>query len=333
MKILLSSSHFHFNPKVDENKYFHSTGLTVKVFYQALKEFGEVDICNDKDTPTGLNYDLLVSWPRNYNFLVKNNTFQKTACFLNCAEPSHLRRVLLMEAGRLGCKLSDSFFFDGYRDAPLFFILGRDFNRQRYQEAGVPKDKMVDAWYQEKAIPFKRRERNKRTVFLHFATTLGLRKGAWWVIDDFKRANLDAELWLVGKVQKENYWINLVEEARKDPRIKLLGWIDFEGEEHKRILQSADFLVFPTFGEGQAGTVIEAMAAGCVPLTNWESGVPYFPLGEYTRGDPSIYQRANEVSGPEYLALQERGLTELEANYNNERFIELAKGAIGRLCQ
>lgn len=325
MKILLSSSHFHFNPKVDEEKYYHSTGLTVKVFYKALKEFGEVDICNDKDTPYGLEYDLLVGWPRNYDHLTRYNKFNKTICFLNAAEPSYLKRTLVGEAGRLGCKLSDCFTFQGFQRAPLFFVLGRDFNRDRYAEAGVPREKMVDAWYRTDAVSFKRRYRNKRPIFLHFATALGLRKGYWWAVNDFLKANVDAELWCVGKVQKENYWYDFTKEAQKDDRIKVIGWVDFEGEKYREILQTADFMVFPTFGEGQAGTVIEAMAAGCVPLTNKESGVPYFPLGEYVRGDPSIYKKACEVSSNEFMLLQEMGLSELDNHYSNEKFINLAK--------
>jgi hypothetical protein len=67
------------------------------------------------------------------------------------------------------------------------------------------------------------------------------------------------------------------------------------------------------------------MAAGCIPLTNRESGVPYFPLGEYIRGDESIYTRAVEVSDDEFISLQERGLDELTQNYNNSKFIESAK--------
>lgn len=330
MKILLSSSHYHFNPKVDENKYFHSTGLTVKVFYQALKEFGEVDIVNDKDMPTGLKYDLLVSWPRNYQWLITHNEFDKSICFLNCAEPNYLKRMMLSEAGRLGCKLSDCFTFSGFQNAPMYFILGKGFNRQRYIEARVPEGKIHDAWYQTNAIPFKARDKNKRPIFLHFATTLGLRKGFWWVVNDFKKADLDAELWLVGKVQKENYWIDFAKEATKDPRIKLIGWIDFEGEQHKQILHTADFLVFPTYGEGQAGTVTEAMAAGCIPLTNAESGVPYFPLGEYKRGDSEIYKRAYNISNDEFKNLQLKGLSELEENYNNEKFIKLAREEIAK---
>lgn len=328
MRILLSSSLFHYNPKVDEDKYYHSTGLTVKVFYQALKAFGEVDICNDKDTPTGLEYDLLVSWPRNYNWLVNHNKFRKSVCFLNCAEPIYLKTTLLREAGRLGCKLSDSFYFNGYQTAPLFFVLGRQFNRDCYAAAGVPVERMVDAWYQTNAIPFKARDRNKRPIFLHMATTLGLRKGFWWALQDFKRAGMDAELWCVGRVQKEKFWIDLAMEASKDPRIKIIGWVDFEGQQQRDILHKADFMVFPTFGEGQAGTVTEAMAAGCVPITNRESGVPYFPLGEYHRGDPAIYQKACEIDNLTFHQLQYQGLKELEQNYNNEKFIQTVKDTL-----
>jgi glycosyltransferase involved in cell wall biosynthesis len=324
MKILLSSSHFHFNPKVDENKYYHSTGLTVKVFYQALKTFGEVDIINDKDTPSGLEYDLLVSWPRNYDFLKRNNKFGKKIVFLNAPEPQYLRSALIPESYRLGCKLSDCFYFKGINDADLYFVLGGQFNRDRYVDAGVPSNKIVDAWYRTDVVPFKKRDKNKRPIFLHAATTLGLRKGFWWATQDFLKANVDAELWLMGKIQNERFWIDYTNEITKDPRVKMLGWVDYESQLQTDLYQRADFMVFPSFGEGQAGTVIEALVAGCIPLSNPESGVSFFPLGEYKRGDSSIYQRATDMTNEEFSYLQMTGQAELDLNYNNQNFIDLA---------
>lgn len=324
MKILLSSSHFHFNPKVDENKYYHSTGLTVSVFYKALKQFGEVDIINDNDTPSGLEYDLLVSWPRNYDFLKRNNKFGKRIVFLNAPEPVYLRSVLVPESHRLGCKLSDCFYFKGIDDADMYFVLGGEFNRDCYEKAGVPRSKMIDAWYRTEALSFKRRNKNPRPIFLHAATTLGLRKGFKWVIDDFQKADIDAELWLMGKIQKENYWIEQLVKATQDPRIKNIGWVEFESQLQTELYQSADFMVFPSWGEGQAGTVIEAMVAGCIPITNRESGVSWFPLGEYKRGDPEIYRKANEMTNEQFQHLQLMGQTQLGLNYDNDSFIELA---------
>lgn len=329
-KILLSSSHFHFNPKVDENKYYHSTGLTVKVFYQALKTFGDVDIINDKDTPTGLKYDVLVSWPRNYEFLVKNNEFKEKIVFLNAAEPNYLKMVMLQEVNRLGCKLSDCFYFRGIQGADAYFVLGRLFNRQRYIDVGIPDGRMFDAWYNTSVIPFKPRNKNKRPIFLHMATTLGLRKGFWWAVEDFLKADIDAELWCVGKVQKEKFWIDYAVKAAQDPRVKIIGWVDFESPRQIELFQKADFMVFPSFGEGQAGTVVEAMCGGCIPIVSRESGVPYFPIGEYVRGEVGQYHRAYQMSNEEFRSLQLKGQKELNENYNNEVFIEQAKHLLKR---
>lgn len=328
MRILLSSSTYHYKPGGD---HYHSTGLTIEVFYKALGKFGTIDVIGDHEKVEGREYDLLVSWPRNYRYLSDNNKFKKRICFLNAAEPRYLRNTLLQEAGRLGCKLSDSFYFSGINDADLYFLLGGQFNRDRYVEAGVPNHKILDFGYSTWDRIYYEKT-NEKPIFIHFATSLGLRKGFWWAVEDFKKTDIDAELWCIGKVQKEKFWIDYANSIGNDRRIKLVGWVSYRSDEYFKIMEKADFLLFPTFGEGQAGTVIESMAYGVIPLTNKESGVPYFPLGEYVRGNSDIIKKAFSLDTESKKKLIYQGYSELENNYNNKKFIDFAAEEIRKLC-
>jgi glycosyltransferase involved in cell wall biosynthesis len=199
---------------------------------------------------------------------------------------------------------------------------------EHYLEAGVDYDKIRLVYYRHGYIPWKDKFKNKRPVFLHSATTLGLRKGFWHVLKDFEDANIDAELWCVGQVQKEKFWLDLAKKYENHPKIKIFGWIDNSDPKYIELIHSADFVFFPSFGEGQPGTVIEAMEGGCLPITTKESGIPYHPFGEYRRGDSSTLVRAFECSPDTYVDLQSDMKDFIDVVYNNEKFKDAVREGI-----
>lgn len=333
MKILLSASRKHYDFYNDNVVIKHSVGILCQLFAQTLKEFGEVEFISDTDIVTGKEYDLIVSWPRNFFNLTATNKYKKSVCFFNIAESSYIKRVLRAEAERLGCKVSDCFAPINYYHADLNFLIGNEFVIRQYTDVGIPRDKMVRVGYRHNTIPFKERDKNKKPVFLHLATSLGLRKGFWHVVEDFKRANLDAELWCVGRVQKEGFWVDYAKSQARDLRIKIMGWIDCDDPVYKEILNTSDFMVFPSFAEGQPGTIIEALEGGCIPLTTEEAGFDYYPLGKYVRGDISIWQRAYDLPNEDFRRMQKEGLSLLENEYDNEKFKRTVREAITKLWQ
>jgi glycosyltransferase involved in cell wall biosynthesis len=51
------------------------------------------------------------------------------------------------------------------------------------------------------------------------------------------------------------------------------GWIDSTSDRYLRLLRSCRFAYLPTWIEGQMGTLLEALAAGCIPITTCASGI------------------------------------------------------------
>jgi glycosyltransferase involved in cell wall biosynthesis len=51
------------------------------------------------------------------------------------------------------------------------------------------------------------------------------------------------------------------------------GWIDSSSREYRDLLRSCRFAYIPTWIEGQMGTMLEVLFAGCVPITTRASGV------------------------------------------------------------
>lgn|SRR3990167_396549 len=326
MRILLSISKKHFNPHKD---IFipHSAGVISRLFYEAVSDMGEVDIIDSqKNIIRGEKYDFLLGLPRNFKFLTDNNKFRKTFCFPNVAEGVNLRHVMISEAKKLGCKLSDCFSPSGYYDADHFFIIGGDVIAGQFEQF-IPKEKITKLFYSMGTVPFKPRPKNKKTVFLHLATTLGLRKGTWHVVNDFKKTDIDAELWLIGKPQKEKFWIDFIQDAKKDSRIKWLGWIENTHPLYKNYIHSSDFIVFPSLGEGQPGTVTEAMEGGCLPIITPESGISY-SVFEYEKGNSGRWLEYHNMGEEIFLSWQNHMKGFMDVLFDNNNFKQTVRRKI-----
>lgn len=331
MKILLSASNKHFNPVTKEVRIRHSVGVLIELFSKVIEEMGDVTYVSDTDIVEGQEFDLIISWPRNFDNLTKHNKYKKSVCFFNIAESSFLKNQMRAEAGRLGCKLSDCFTPLNYYHADMNFLIGGDEVEKQYLAAGVKKEKIVQLHYRHGFIPYKKRPKNKVPVFLHSATTLGLRKGFWHVLHDFENAKLDAKLICIGKVQKERFWIELVEKYKKHPRIEIRGWLPNSTTAYVDAIHESDFVVFPSFGEGAAGSVLEAMEGGCVPIVSRESGIEAHPLGWYERGSIACYERAAHLSDSLYSDMQDSIRLLMLEKYNNNVFKEKVQTTIKEL--
>ena len=328
MKILLSSSVKHFDPINKKVLIRHSVGVLVELFSQVLEEFGDVTYIGDNDQLQSQDFDLIVSWPRNFDSLTTFNSYKKSICFFNIAEGGFLKRALRAEAASLGCKVSDCFAPLRYYHANLNFLIGGEEVKKQYVSAGVEPYKIVDVYYRHGYIPWKARDMNKKPVFLHVATTLGLRKGFWHVINDFEKSGIDGELWCVGKVEKEKFWVDLANKYKDHPKIKIIGWVDNSDPKYIELIHGADFVFFPSFGEGQPGSVIEAMEGGCLPITTAESGIPYHPFGVYTRGDTTTLIRASKIDNEEFRIRQDAMKDYIDRVYDNEKFKQVVRNNI-----
>ena len=257
--------------------------MLAAALYRACSKIGDVDYIDWNDDVVDKHYEVLVALPRSFERLVKSNRFGRTFCFPAIAEPSYTKEVLRNEARRLGCKVSDAFAPDGIYLADVLLVLGHNFVVGKYR---ANHSNVCELDYGMPGFKFLRKEKAKSgiTTFIHVATTLGLRKGFWHVVNDFKRANLyRSRLICVGKVQNERFWIDFAKNI-KAVNIEVRSFIDSASQEYNSLLREADFMFYPSLSEGQPGTVLEAMASGVIPILSQEVGIDYFPLGVYERG-------------------------------------------------
>jgi glycosyltransferase involved in cell wall biosynthesis len=107
---------------------------------------------------------------------------------------------------------------------------------------------------------------------LLFTGSFGDRKGAHLVVQmarSLLEAHIDFNIDIVGSVPRPD---RLPDWFTKAPNIHLHGHVI--QEELKRFLENSDAYIFPTYSEGAAQSVKEAMAAGLPVITTFNSGAP-----------------------------------------------------------
>jgi len=297
MKILLSFSKQHFTPQ-EGVKLRHSAGILASLFYEAVKDMGDIDYVDWKDEVVGKEYDFMISQPRQFSYLIQNNKFKKTFCFLNIAESNYTKHVLHAEAARLGCKVSDCFAPMGHYEADYNFLIGNEFVQKQYEQF-IPKEKITRLAYsmgmKDRPTALHLKEKTGKPIFLHLATTLGLRKGFYRAVEIFKQLDIDADLWCVGRVQKERFWVDFAQDIQKDPRIRVLGWIENTDPRYTQILHQADYMIYPSLSEGMSGTAIEAIEAGCRPLYSQATGYDFNATYDNNLFIKNVRQKVEEI--------------------------------------
>jgi len=117
-------------------------------------------------------------------------------------------------------------------------------------------------------------------VFVHNATRFSVRKGshlvgaAWpQVVAKFP----DAKLLLLGRDGD----VDITKLLQDVPNVVMSGAYSSGSRNYVKQLSGARWVVLPSLAEGQAGTLLEAMSCGCVPIASRDTGVDTERYGGY----------------------------------------------------
>jgi glycosyltransferase involved in cell wall biosynthesis len=114
-----------------------------------------------------------------------------------------------------------------------------------------------------------------RPLRLVYVGRLVRTKGLFEVVEamtELKRAGRDVSLCIAGEGQDQAALMAAAQRAGLGDRIRFLGSV-FAAEKWRLWLDS-DVFVFPTYREGLPYSLLEAMAAGCVPVTTAVAAIP-----------------------------------------------------------
>ena len=299
MKILLLYSRTHFDPDRDEadNRYRrHSAAVLARAWHTALGRFGDVEYLDQAEyqQAAGRAYDLFVGIGHNFHRVLRAANVKRSLFFAVNMHPAWasrrligfaLRERLPLRSGARGDPTLRADIARGIAMADAVAFIGNHVTSRSFTRSGVPhaKLRMLNYGLPHADPEFVKRHPGGTTRFLYLATEVGLRKGFDVLSGMFSSprvAALDLELHIVGLVENPIYAGKVAQLKRVlGDRCVIHGWLDSSGPDYAQILDRCDALVFPTLEEGQAGTVLDCISRGIIPILSDRAGFDFSPLG------------------------------------------------------
>ena len=348
LKILLSYSKTHFNPTIprEQNKlYYSSAAINARTLFEVLSELGDVEYIDFSEWESVKNksFDLFVGINHNFDNILKIANIKKSIYYsVNC-HPTY--RNALLEGFKAPRKLQNRalnrflhfirlnryFNVDWRRElAPevenlsnvdSILTLGNDIIKNSYIEQGISPDKISTISYEiDKGQAQYKPNFSDKPAFLYVATEACLRKGFDLVLEFANYLqNKDCTLTILAASNYAFYR----QKIKKDLKYKNVKVIDkgLNGEKYYNLIKEHDFYIFPSLEEGQAGTVLDAMFFGLIPIITQESGTDFSPLGFLqptlnSKHNYDILEKALELSRDEKIKLS----NETTDYYNKNHF-------------
>jgi len=297
MKILLAYSKSHFDPskKPGEQKYWGSSAnILARTLYKQCQELGDVTYVDswtdaDIDPLKGLHFDVLVGIVDKFAYISQLVNADKKILFaVNCHPnfrnaqlTSFVERYHLSEKSLSDWDIVTSSYEEGVKAADSIICVGDNVTLNSYVAENIPKQKIKVLDYGvgkdsrvSKAAPNR---------FVYVSPDIGLRKGFDILYDIFTHPSVlskNIKLDIIGPATNPHYQkkLALLSEIMGS-KLTYHDWLPATSKKYNEVLSEATYLVFPSLEEGQAGTVLDALKRGIVPITTKYVGVPFSPLG------------------------------------------------------
>jgi glycosyltransferase involved in cell wall biosynthesis len=298
VRILLSYSRRHFDPDVapaQQPFWGSSANIIARTLHVLLGEIGEVTYIDPRevDGVRDGSYDLVVGIARGFaEVAIASGAPRRILIAVNVHPAERNRRLLdfvateaLPAAAIASHGLEDVAAVEAaIATSTHILCFGNVSTFNTYVRAGVSPSKLRVLNYATAPTSPAARVRSDGPVrFVHVASEVGLRKGFDVVADTFGAPgleSLDFELHIVGAPQGARYERQVAAlVGAGGGRVHDHGWLDASSPEYAAILDRADFLFLPSLEEGQAGTALDAIARGAVPIVSAETGIDFAPLG------------------------------------------------------
>jgi glycosyltransferase involved in cell wall biosynthesis len=126
-----------------------------------------------------------------------------------------------------------------------------------------------------------------RENFLFFASRCQIQKGLDLLLEIFPK-HPDLHLYICSQFEKEeDFCACYHKELYQTPNIHPIGWVTVNGPEYNELVRKCAYVIHPTCSEGQAGSVVQCMYSGLIPLVTREEGIDTEDFG-ITFSDDSL---------------------------------------------
>lgn len=151
----------------------------------------------------------------------------------------------------------NSFILSSWREA--FNVPVYPFNNYGFRETGFFAD----------SKDFSSARKN----FLYFASGSQLQKGLDLLLEIFPKC-ADLHLYICSAFKnEEDFCICYHKELYETPNVHPVGWVTVNSPLYYETVNRCAYVVLPSCSEGQAGSVVQCMSSGLIPLVTRESGI------------------------------------------------------------
>src|SRR5262245_44434325 len=264
-RALLCYSRFHFDPRRG-TALTTSAGIIARSLFETLERGGyAVDYIDTDDaasvTPKG--YDLFVGQPPGWVAAADRAAAAMNVLFMPTTDPRRRNRLLREAARRWRVPIEDTLSAEetssALARADLVLQIGNEYAIRTLRDHGVPPEKIVHLHYGLPHITIGAAAKT-RGSYLHLAASICLRKGSAEVLQLLGGPDAPPRLTLVGRTDHEPWRSKVAEALAAHPEWRHVPWLDSSGQEYLGILDTHEWLVFPTIEEAEPGTVLEAMS-------------------------------------------------------------------------
>ena len=268
----------YFDPGQQARLANHSTGLIAARLHRLLSGLGPVSYFDFGDEPAGLEADLFVGHFWAFASMCERNRFRRRIAVYVLSDPSAAREMLRNAAEGCGVPMPDwdlppvSFDHDTTMEqADLVLVCGNSHTLATFPSRWRAKIRLFDYALDERLWETTPAAPRLHNHFVYVATHCGLRKGFLDVIATWGAVPPEmARLHVVGQLDQP--FEARLQEANTGS-VVVHGWMDSASDRYRRLLQSCQFAYIPTWVEGQMGTMLEAIFAGCIPITTAACGI------------------------------------------------------------
>lgn len=332
MNILLAYSAKHFNPEKEnsaERNFSASSAATLaRTLYHILREMGHVEYVDGLKPPKKLarkHYDLMVGIQGSITPLSKLATFDKVVLFAVNMHPRTRNRILqdfnqrykVCSQKHIDRNTVHFRQLDDIQRADAVFLVGNATVARSFLQNGKALSSIRRFNYAS-ALPLRAADTlspDSVPRILYVSTEMCLRKG-FDILSNMLTKFQDTPYMcgIIGGSGDADYQYKLSNlQKQLGDKIHLHGWVDSSSPEYRNLLQQYDFVLFPSLEEGQAGSVLDAMSQGLIPLITRETGIDFAPLGYFlpaldSEHNEDILKHALSLAKGQILSLQKQTL-------------------------
>lgn len=139
-----------------------------------------------------------------------------------------------------------------------------------------------------------------RNNFLFFSGSGNVHKGLDLLLEVFSKSN--KHLYIMTNMDPD--FVKLYKKEFSLPNIHQIGWVTMRSKKYYDVMKICGFIIHPSSSDGSAGSVIEAMQQGLIPIISKETRIDISKLGFYIN-PCTIKEIDNVIKETEKISIKE----------------------------